>query len=680
MKIDLADAGDILPPFLFGHNLEHTRSAIWRGLSAQILVNRKFAGGPSTIGVARGWEPIGPEESWYSVRQTLAPVNYQDEAYVYHHSLVPSEQLWDSGRQRQMIAGSTADFRRGISQSGLDLAGGQEYECRVVLSSLREMEVEIAVQGSAGAIAVTDGTAETGADHHYNNGERYYADFASVGGEWMSHEFRFVAPKNDTNACLDITFTGRGILFVGATALLSAGHLHGMRRDVVDLLKEMSSPILRWPGGNFAGSYVWKDGLLPVDRRAPVNAGAGTLLYSSGWDDHEIGTDEFISLCREIGAEPWITLNLSNGSVEEIAADARDWVEYCNGKADTKWGAIRAERGHPEPYGVTYWSLGNEMGYGHMRGPNTPEAYGAAADACAHAMRGTGATLTLVASGTWWKEEWFPVVIPKYGTQYDYISFHEYTDPMKSFWGDEGRAEFNRIATDSERLAGKIELVRERLQKHSPDGKYIAISFDEWNTWQNWFRNSGIADGIFAASVLSMVCRESSRLGLTMGAFFEPVNEGGIDVSPHSSRLTPIGQVHRLFSGHHGRRLIPTGEVSANTQVVLVVTTNATPDAWRAREDGRDIYITAVNRSCDEPAAVEFDFSFAGRDGGSGVGGANESPVGSLLVDDTTVLTSPGFEPGSVFDQAVLEPIAATRAKISFTLPQHSVCGVRLHA
>ena len=139
-------------------------------------------------------------------------------------------------------------------------------------------------------------------------------------------------------------------MIFGAVSLLPEGHFHGLRRDVVDRMKELGVSLLRWPGGNFAGEYRWQDMFLPVDMRAPLQAYTEdeTQPYTHGYDMHEIDTDTFIALCREIGAEPYITLNPAWDTVEECAA----WVEYCNVSADTPYGSLRASRGHREPYQV----------------------------------------------------------------------------------------------------------------------------------------------------------------------------------------------------------------------------------------------------------------------------------------------------------------------------------------
>jgi len=143
-------------------------------------------------------------------------------------------------------------------------------------------------------------------------------------------------------------------------------HINGADPDVIRFLKEARLPILRWPGGNFASGYHWQWGIGPVDERPTVP--------NTAWEGLEFnlfGTDEFIAFCRAVGCEPLICINAGDGTPEEAAA----WVEYCNGSPDTPMGRLRAQNGHPEPYNVRFWEIGNEL-YGRWQVFwTTPDGY-----------------------------------------------------------------------------------------------------------------------------------------------------------------------------------------------------------------------------------------------------------------------------------------------------------------
>jgi alpha-N-arabinofuranosidase len=129
-------------------------------------------------------------------------------------------------------------------------------------------------------------------------------------------------------------------------------HVDGADPEVVDLFREARLPVLRWPGGNFVSGYHWQDGVGPMDSR-PTRPN----LAWGGIEPNLFGTDEFVSFCRAVGCEPMICVNAGDGTPEEAAA----WVEYCNGSVETSMGKLRAGKGQPEPYGIRFWEIGNEL-------------------------------------------------------------------------------------------------------------------------------------------------------------------------------------------------------------------------------------------------------------------------------------------------------------------------------
>ena len=133
----------------------------------------------------------------------------------------------------------------------------------------------------------------------------------------------------------------------------------GIRQDVLEKAKGLRPAILRWPGGTFANTYHWMDAIGPLPQRRKRK----NLIWG-GIVDNAFGTAEFIQYCRALGAEPMLCVNMASGTAQEAA----EWVEYCNGPVTSEYGRIRVERGHPEPYNVKFWSLGNEIGYRHMEG------------------------------------------------------------------------------------------------------------------------------------------------------------------------------------------------------------------------------------------------------------------------------------------------------------------------
>ena len=648
--VDVSKAGGEISPLWFGHNLEHTRSCVWRGLSAQLLRNRKFAGMPQHDGVAggwrpaaaesrfgdrssraAGWQPVGPRRGCWFLLEHIGGYNGTDgETYTAHFD--PKN---GSACQRQRIESFQAGARCGIGQGGIPLIAGRRYEGRVALRVDRVRPVYIRVVGA----------------------EELGTQVAMGPTGWSEASFGFTAPLTLDDARLEITIEGPGALFVGAASLLPADHFHGMRRDVVELLEEIGVPLLRWPGGNFAGDYCWQDGLLPVDRRAPLkSAFIETLPHTEGFDTHEIGTDEFIALCRELGAEPFITINMSFQGPDDAAA----WVEYCNGSPDTKWGRLRAERGHPEPYRVTHWTLGNEMGYTHMKGPNAPPAYHDLASACARAMRAIDPALILTAS-TGWSLDWYQGLLAPDEDYFDHVSHHTYDKLMRAFEGEEGCGDFRRLMAAADSIfdgtgledgkqARRLSMrdIRDLINARPDERKPLGIAFDEWNVWYAWYRVPGVAEGIYAALMLNRFCRDARRLGMTLGAYFEPVNEGAILVEPGSARLTPVGQVHALFKPHHGAQLLAVEPARADDLDL----------AASLASDGT-LTLTIVNLSPDESRDAEVAF-----------------PAAEAAEARGVLLSSPDFLPGSEFQETPLE-IRRTGNALAFSMPPHSVARIQ---
>ena len=334
------------------------------------------------------------------------------------------------------------------------------------------------------------------------------------------------------------------------------------------------------PGGNFAGEYNWFDGLLPVDERAPFESymNLETQPHTLGYDFHEINTDDFIALCREIGAEPYLTINLAWNTPAENAA----WVEYCNGDESTEYGRIRADRGYSEPYNVTLWSLGNEFGYGHMEGDNSPAGYANLARENGKRMLEVCPGLTFCSSGPYPNQEWTKHSAIPLADIASLVSCHfynkepQYADPAKL------RAEY-------ERCMGAVFRAKNNLSEiHNMTDGRLEISLDEWNVWYAWYRPSCVIDGIYTALMMHMIIGEAEKSGIALACQFEAVNESAIHVMPNKCSLTATGQAFSIMKAHVG------GVLRYASDQVLVT------------ERENSFVMTAVNSSYDESCCVSF--------------------------------------------------------------------------
>ena len=176
----------------------------------------------------------------------------------------------------------------------------------------------------------------------------------------------------------------------------------GFRTDVIEAVKGLKPPLLRWPGGNFVSGYHFTDGIGPKDQRP-----RRTELAWHGEESNRFGTDEFMRYCELVDAEPYLCVNMGTGTMDEAAA----WVEYCNGTGDTYWANQRRANGHEAPYGVKLWGLGNEV-YGPWQiGQLSAEDYVKAARQYAKVMSWTDPSIELVSCGETGWSDWDRVVL-----------------------------------------------------------------------------------------------------------------------------------------------------------------------------------------------------------------------------------------------------------------------------
>jgi alpha-L-arabinofuranosidase len=192
-------------------------------------------------------------------------------------------------------------------------------------------------------------------------------------------------------ARFEIFGTGSGTFRVGAVSLMPADNLHGFKPDAIAALKSFRAGVYRFPGGNFVSAHEWRDAIGDPDQRPPT-----WDPVRRGFQPNDIGTDEFMTLCKLLEVEPYITVNAGTGD----AWSAAQYVEYANGAATTPMGRLRAANGHPEPYNVKFWGIGNEAwGNTYQYGAMRPDQFAFKHNLFAKAMRKVDPGIILLASG-----------------------------------------------------------------------------------------------------------------------------------------------------------------------------------------------------------------------------------------------------------------------------------------
>jgi alpha-N-arabinofuranosidase len=249
----------------------------------------------------------------------------------------------------------------------------------------------------------------------------------------------------------------------------------GFRKDVLKAVQDLGVPFLRWPGGNFSSNYNWMDGLGPRDKRpARLEMAWGTV------ENNRFGTHEFMDYIEQVGAEPYICLNLGTGTWTE----AQQWVEYVNGDQETAIVQLRKKNGRDKPWKVKYWGLGNEMDGPWQMGHRSASDYGAFALETAKLAKLTDPQVKLIAAGAsnfrpgsdW--VGWNRTVLDYLKDYADYISLHMYVGNPSNDYGD-----FVASPIEMDQRIETLASIINAAMAGRSDGRKIYIALDEWNVW-----------------------------------------------------------------------------------------------------------------------------------------------------------------------------------------------------
>ena len=307
----------------------------------------------------------------------------------------------------------------------------------------------------------------------------------------------------------------------------------GFRADVLEALRRIRVPVIRWPGGCFVSAYHWKEGI--GASRAPS--------YDKAWrveESNAFGTDEFVALCRKLGCEPYICTNAGSGTGEEMS----DWVEYCNLPSEGRYARLRIAGGHAEPYRVKYWSVGNENYLDGEIGRKTHQQWGRFVRESAKMMKRVDPELELSAAAIA-DIDWNVNLLKEAGHLLDWISIHGYWDEL---WQENKPASYEQCIARTDDLERDVRRVRGLLNAFGLE-KQIRIAYDEWNL-RGWHHprvdtapvgdvdflrardlndqnaTYTMADAVFSACFLNMILRNADLVG--MANFAPAVNTRGL--------------------------------------------------------------------------------------------------------------------------------------------------------
>jgi alpha-N-arabinofuranosidase len=433
-------------------------------------------------------------------------------------------------------------------------------------------------------------------------------------------------------------------------------NIRGLRLDVVNALKQLKVPVLRWPGGCFADEYHWEDGV-GEKRRRQVNHVWGGIV-----EDNSFGTHEFMDLCELIGAEPYFCANCGSGTVRETM----DWIEYITFDGDSELALRRKNNGREKPWKLPFYGVGNESwgGGGNMRIEYYADIYRHYAT---FVKNHSGNTITKIACGPSGGDyNWTEKLMERAVNFLDALALHYYTLPTND-WADKGSAtEFDEdlyYKTIRNTLVME-ELISNHLrimEKYDPS-KRVKLCIDEWGTWYNpepgtnpafLYQQNSMRDAIVAAVNLNIFNKHADRILMANIAQAVNVLQAVILTDNEKMLLTPTYHVFDMYSGHQGAELIDsyiqTEEAAENVPCLSV----------SASSKDEKTTVTIANISVSKEYEIETEIP------------AGTAIKARILTEKMTAHNT--FETPEAVKPAVFTAFAEKNGSVSFVIPPCSV-------
>lgn len=568
LKINTTKRAEPMPVYIYGQFIEHLGRCIYGGIWAEMLEDRKF------------WYVPGTRESAWKISGTQDLLSMENKDVF-------------TGAQTPVLS-SDGDKKAILFQENLGLKKNLDYDGRIVLKATGVIHKVIV------SLKWDD--------------KNEIVEISGLTNKYSTYPLKFKSTVLVHDAVISIEPVGKGKVWVGTVSLMPSDNIEGFRSDVLALLKELNSPVYRWPGGNFVSGYNWRDGIGDRDKRPPRKNPAW-----QGVEANDVGIHEFMRLCELIKTEPYIAVNAGLGSSDEAMAE----VQYTNGDENTMMGKLRTSNGHGKPWKVKFWSIGNEM-YGNWQlGHMSTEQFVAKNNDFSQRMRSVDPAIKLISVGD--LGDWDKMVLTNCSDKMDYISEHFY---KQDYHGGGLMTHVNQIPD-----AIREKAVAHREYRNSiPElkGKDIRICMDEWNYWYGptvygelgtryFFRDAmGIAAGLNEYSKNSDI--------IFMANYAQTVNViGCIKTNTTNSVFDATGQVLKLYRKKFG--FIPV-EISGETRPLNIGAT--------LTSTGDTLTLSVVNPTWE---TVEFPLTI------TGTNTSGNMEIWRVVAPDDMSTNEPGREP-----------------------------------
>ncbi|HKG47236.1 MAG TPA: alpha-L-arabinofuranosidase C-terminal domain-containing protein [Pyrinomonadaceae bacterium] len=630
ISIDARNVENRISPLLYGQFLEFMYEGIKGGLHAELIRNRSFEEPPNVTGLSRSWERYPDDRN-----DDYALAFHWDNKHAYPQQRKIKTDSDVKDHSLRVEAGDGVIERHGIYQPRIPIRSGQEYRAYIWLRTTDY-----------------DGNITVALESDSDQRQVYAAaNVDQIGrGDWRRYDFSLRPTHNDPLARFAILFPGRGTVWIDQVSFMPAdAAAGGVRRDVFDKIRLVKPAFIRWPGGNVAQDYRWLWGIGPRDERVTWS----NLSWKNEPEPGDFGTDEFVMFARAAGAEPSITVNVEGrgATVDEAAA----WVEYCNGPASSKYGAMRAANGNPAPFGVKYWEVGNEIWGNWVRGHSDAETYARNYNRYAQAMRAVDPSIKLIAVGDN-NMSWNRTVLREAGRNIDYLAIHHYYG-RKEMRGDllnlmARPLFFERFYVQVEQLFRELGLADR-----------IKLAINEWGLDLPSERQYSMESALYGARLLNVF--ERSGEIVEMSAVSDLVNgwPGGIiQAGRHGVFVSPTYLVNQLYAEHRGDVLLGSRVVSPTFNTSHEGTNIPYLDAIVSRTaDGKTIFIKAVNTNPSSALLTTITIQ-----------GAMPAPQAELKT-----VTAPSLNVANDFSRpeavSIQKSMLPAGGTFTVTLPKHSI-------
>ena len=543
----LVDTGRVTTPIndgIYGQFLEHINHSVEDGLFAEQIRGLGFEGDDFKT----YWESFSDRG-----RVEIAQVEFQNG--------------------RKSVSLSVHGGRAGIRQGRLYLAAGFNYDGSLwVKPQAGSPQLTLRIQSSEGALIAS-------------------VPFSLTGSDWQQLPFSFTSPVRDAQASLEIAVSGSGTLLLDFISLVRADvRRDGMLRpDLLQALRDLRPSFIRWPGGSFASTYKWKEGIGPY-----VSRGYHPNKFWGGYSGYfGFGTDEFLGLCQKLNTQPLIALPAPGTDPQQLEY-AMDWVHYLNDPPTTQWGKLRASNGHPEPYRVKLFQIDNEP----MNNGFSAEKYAEIVNVYGSRLRAIAPQARIVACGQKRSNDldWSQKVIDLAGQNFDILGCHNYEYQPANFETGLGRI--------------RDYLTRLRDYVHASQHPGLQVGVLEWSLQHTYDWRAGL----HAAGSLILYEELSPTLSMTCPALLmrnttDDPTWTSLLYHDHVSTFPGAGYVvEKLFREHYAERYLASTAGSfrdiADRKGFFNQISTMKPEDWlpgsidaiaTASTDGRRIVIKAVN-------------------------------------------------------------------------------------